>query len=144
MPGRRSLEAREYYAHRQNAFWRIIGGLLAIDPQLPYLERTRALKAARIALWDVLHSCVRQGSLDAKIDAASEKANDFGAFFRAHREITHVFFNGAKAEAAFRLHVHAKIDADSLVLARLPSTSPAHASMGYARKLEAWRAIQRA
>ena len=143
MPGQKSLEARQYYAHRQNVFWRIVRDLLGLDPASPYDECVHALESARIALWDVLHSCVRQGSLDTRIEIDSEKANDFRAFFRGHRKITHVFFNGAKAQASFKRHTCGQIDVDSLVLARLPSTSPAHASIPYAGKLKAWRAILR-
>jgi len=143
MPGRKSLQARQYYAHRQNAFWRIVCGLLEIDPSLPYAERVRALRSARIAVWDVLHSCVRQGSMDAKIENHTEKANDFRGFFRTHRKITHVFFNGAKAEASFKRHVSGGIDATAFLFARLPSTSPANAAVPFNRKLKAWRAILR-
>jgi hypoxanthine-DNA glycosylase len=146
MPGRRSLEARQYYAHRQNAFWRILGRLLGFEPPAPYAARIRALKAARIALWDVLHSCVREGSLDASIEA--EIANDFARFFRAHPRLTQVFFNGSKAEASFRRHVlpglGRALRGRVLRFARLPSTSPAHASLPFARKLAAWRAILKA
>lgn len=141
MPGRRSLEARQYYAHRQNAFWRILGQLLGFEASAPYGARVRALKAAHIALWDVLHSCVREGSLDTKIE--DEAANDFRAFFRSHRAITHVFFNGTKAEASYRRHVLGAIDLP-LRYRRLPSTSPAHASLPFPHKLAAWRAILRA
>lgn len=141
MPGRASLAAGRYYAHPHNAFWRIVGELLGIDARAPYAARVRALKASRIALWDVLHSCVREGSLDARIE--EELANDFAAFFRRHRGITHVFFNGAKAEASFRRHVLPGLGAARLRYSRLPSTSPAHAGMPYARKRRAWRAILR-
>ena len=141
MPGRKSLEARQYYAHKQNAFWRIVCDLLGFDPSSPYQTRVRALTSARIAVWDVLHSCVRQGSLDTMIKGDTEVANDFPAFFRAHRKITHVFFNGAKAEASFKRHVFREIDAGSFQFARLPSTSPANAALSFARKLDAWRAI---
>jgi hypoxanthine-DNA glycosylase len=140
MPGRASLAAGQYYAHKQNAFWRIVCSLLAIDPASPYRARVRALRDSRIALWDVLHSCVRPGSLDSRIEL--ETANDFNAFFRRHAEIAHVFFNGAKAEASFRRHVMPAIQRP-LHYARLPSTSPAHASVSYPRKLKAWRAILR-
>jgi TDG/mug DNA glycosylase family protein len=143
MPGKKSLDARQYYAHKQNAFWRIVCDVLKVDLSSPYGERVRALRSARIAVWDVLHSCVRHGSLDTKIESDTEKANDFQLFFRAHGKITHVFFNGAKAEASFKRHVSMDVDAESLLFARLPSTSPAHASIPYARKLEAWRAILR-
>jgi hypoxanthine-DNA glycosylase len=143
MPGRKSLAARQYYAHQQNVFWRIIGELLELDSSSPYEGRVRALKAARIALWDVLHSCVRQGSLDTKIERETEVANDFRKFFRGHGKITHVFFNGAKAEASFKRHVARKIGAVPIIFARLPSTSPANASVPFDRKLEAWRAILR-
>ncbi len=141
MPGRASLAAGEYYAHPRNAFWRIAGELLAFDPSAPYRARVRALKAARIAVWDVLHSCVRRGSLDTMIENDTEIANDFQAFFRAHGKITHVFFNGAKAEASFGRHVSGRTGAVAFRYSRLPSTSPANASISHARKLRAWRAI---
>jgi hypoxanthine-DNA glycosylase len=143
MPGRASLEAGQYYAHRHNAFWRIASERLGFDPGAPYAIRVKALKSARIAVWDVLHSCVRQGSLDTMIENDSEIANDFRAFFRTHRGITHVFFNGAKAEVSFKRHVSKEIDSGPIRFARLPSTSPANASVPLARKLEAWRAILR-
>lgn len=138
MPGRASLAANQYYAHRQNVFWRILGSLLGFEPSAPYSVRMRALKAARIAVWDVLHSCMREGSLDTMIE--DEAANDFRAFFRTHPAITHVFFNGTKAEASYRRHVLGAIEFP-LRYRRLPSTSPAHASLPFARKLAAWRAI---
>lgn len=138
MPGAASLAANRYYAHPKNAFWPIMGRLLGFDPAAPYGRRIAALKAARVALWDVLHSCVREGSLDAAIEA--ETANDFAAFFRAHPEIGRVYFNGAKAEACFRRLVLPALS-PKLRYARLPSTSPAHASLPLARKHAAWRAI---
>lgn len=140
MPGRASLQAGQYYAHRHNAFWRIAADLLQLDPGAPYRTRAKALRAARIAVWDVLHSCVRPGSMDAMIVRDTEVANDFRRFFRTHRGITHVFFNGAKAEASFRRHVLPEIGA-TLRYKRLPSTSPANASVPFARKRRAWRAI---
>lgn len=141
MPGRASLAAGQYYAHAQNAFWRIISELLQFDPGSPYEVRVQALKSARIALWDVLRSCKREGSLDSMIEADTQTANDFRTFFRTHPQITHVFFNGAKAEACFKQHVLREINGRVLCYARLPSTSPANASLSYARKLEGWRTI---
>ena len=138
MPGAESLRRRQYYAHPQNAFWPIMAGLLGFDAGAPYARRLRSLKAARIALWDVLRSCEREGSLDTRIE--EEIANDFERFFRAHPGLTHVFFNGVKAEASFRRHVPQHVGR-ALRYARLPSTSPAHAALTAARKLAAWRAI---
>ena len=138
MPGVASLEAQQYYAHPRNAFWPIMGTLLGFHPSASYAQRRRALKAARIAVWDVLQSCERRGSLDTMIE--NEVANGFNAFFRVHRGITHVFFNGAKAETSFRRHVLPHMSA-SLGYARLPSTSPANAALPHHRKLAAWRVI---
>jgi hypoxanthine-DNA glycosylase len=141
MPGLASLKAKQYYAHSQNGFWPIMGKLLGFDPRAPYPRRKQALIAAHVAVWDVLHSCVREGSLDTRIE--EEVPNDFQRLFRTHREITHVFFNGAKAETSFRRHViHALAGIGTpLQYLRLPSTSPAHAALPYARKFAAWRAI---
>ena len=141
MPGQASLAAGQYYAHPQNTFWRIVAELFRCDPASPYPARIAALKSARIALWDVLQSCRREGSLDARIERDTQVANDFRTFFRKHRKIKHVFFNGAKAEACFKRHVAGRMDAGHIAYLRLPSTSPAHASLSFERKLQAWRKI---
>lgn len=141
MPGRASLAADQYYAHTKNAFWRITAELLGFDFSAPYAERIAALKSARIALWDVLQSCTREGSLDAMIERDTEIANDFQTFFQTHTKITQVFFNGAKAEACFKRHVLPAIKTGPIRYLRLPSTSPAHAAMPLAHKIRAWRVI---
>jgi len=127
--------------HAQNYFWRIISELLELDLTSSYDVRTQALKSARIALWDVLQSCTREGSLDAMIARDTQIANDFWTFFSTHKRITHVFFNGAKAEGFFKRHVLPSIENSSISYLRLPSTSPAHAAMTFERKLNAWRMI---
>lgn len=142
MPGKASLRAGAYYAHPHNAFWKIIGVLYGIDATAPYARRTAALRRHGVAVWDVLASCTRETSLDSDIDAGSIVANDFAAFFRAHPRIRTVCFNGAKAESCYRKHVLATlIGTEEFEYHRLPSTSPAHAAMSYARKVAAWRAV---
>ncbi len=139
MPGRESLAAGQYYAHRRNAFWKIMAEMLDFNPASPYEVRLNELKAAGIALWDVLQSCTRVGSLDAKIDSASITVNDFTGFLRAHNKIRAIFFNGAKAESAYRQHVLPTVSAVPVSYMRLPSTSPAHASLSYRQKFQAWQ-----
>lgn len=141
MPGKESLRAVQYYAHRRNAFWPIMGELIGAAPTLPYATRTQILKSAGIALWDVLASCTRHTSMDADIDAASICPNDFVSFFMKHPNITHVFFNGSMAEKCFHQHVLHFLEHRPLHYQRLPSTSPANASMRYEQKLKAWQVI---
>lgn len=141
MPGKESLRTGQYYAHPRNAFWPILGELTGASPALPYETRARILKSAGIALWDVLASCMRPGSLDADIDPDSIHPNDFAAFFETHPHITRVYFNGAAAEQYFRKHALPQLAQLPLQLQRLPSTSPANASLRYEQKLQAWQAI---
>ncbi|MBW7900857.1 MAG: DNA-deoxyinosine glycosylase [Rhodocyclaceae bacterium] len=140
MPGVASLVAGRYYAHGRNAFWPLMGALLGFAADAPYEARTAALRAAGVALWDVLHACTREGSLDAAIDRDSEVANDLPGFLAAHPRIRHVFFNGAAAEDCFRRRVLPGLDAAALAFARLPSTSPANAAHSFEKKCAAWRA----
>lgn len=139
MPGKASLAAGEYYAHPRNHFWPIMGELIGAHPSLPYAGRLKMLKSSGIALWDVLQSCIREGSLDSDIVDLSAVPNDFSSFFLRHPNITHVFFNGAKAEKCFRRQVQPLLTAHLLQYKRLPSTSPANAGIPYGKKLDAWR-----
>jgi double-stranded uracil-DNA glycosylase len=142
MPGRVSLRERQYYAHPQNAFWRIVCGILGFDPASSYDARVATVQAADIAVWDVLKSCIRPSSLDSAIDAASAVPNDFATFLAEHPHIRRICFNGAMAEALFMKRVRpglaAKPDIEHM---RLPSTSPANASVPLAEKIRAWHAI---
>ena len=140
MPGAASLAANQYYAHPQNAFWRIMGQLLGIAVDTAYPARVLALQRAGIALWDVLATCERRGSLDSAIRRDSEVANDIAALLAAHPGIRQIFFNGAAAEATFRRHHAALVQRVDLKFVRLPSTSPAHAALRVEQKCVLWRA----
>ena len=136
LPGARSILEQEYYAHPQNAFWRIMRDIYGIDGA--YEARCEGLVAQRIALWDVLRSSVRPGSMDADIDLDTARENDFESFFAAHSSVSKVLCNGQTAGRLFLKRVMPALD---IVLETeiLPSTSPAYASMRYDRKLETWR-----
>jgi hypoxanthine-DNA glycosylase len=142
MPGVASLTAGQYYAHSRNGFWTILGRLLGFDAQLDYTLRVQRLLTCGIAVWDVLQSCERSGSLDARIQPASVVANDFKEFFHRHPGVLRVCFNGAAAQALFRRHVIQTLDdAPWRSYVRLPSTSPANAAIALSDKLDAWRAV---
>jgi TDG/mug DNA glycosylase family protein len=144
LPGRKSLEMQQYYAHPQNAFWKLIATIFEAEGSLTYTRRVRLLEKNRIAVWDVLAAAERPGSLDSSIVHASALANDFGAFFRAHPRIRRVFFNGRKAEQMYRRFALPEIGPGfpHIRYECLPSTSPAHAGMTFAKKLGRWRRIK--
>ena len=141
MPGEASLQAGQYYAHPRNGFWPIVAAVMGFAADLPYPERCAALLARGCALWDVLATCERTGSLDA--DIRNGTPNDFPAFFADYPHITRVFFNGSTAEGEFRRKVLPELTrlgiAPRLALHRLPSTSPAHAACSRAEKIKRWR-----
>ncbi len=144
MPGIVSLERRQYYAQPRNAFWPIMDELFGTGTGMEYAERLQGLLAAGVALWDVLRSCERSGSLDANINMKTAVTNDFVEFFSTHPRIDRIFFNGATAARVFERRVSPvliKAGIGPIKLIRLPSTSPAHAAMPYQEKLRRWSAI---
>jgi len=143
MPGEKSLQMNQYYAHPQNVLWRIMGDLVGAGRELDYSERVAKLLETRIGLWEVLESCHRPGSLDSAINPMTMQPNDFNAFYADHTKVTHVFFNGGLAADAFRRRVKPLLlpEYNHIHYERLPSTSPAHASRNYQQKLEVWRKV---
>ena len=144
MPGVLSLQKQQYYAHPRNSFWKIMGMLFGAEPELDYPSRISRLTAAQVALWDVLQSCEREGSLDSAIQAQTVVVNDFLVFLKQFPDIHHIFFNGQKAGAVYARHVLPMIKPEfpDICYTPLPSTSPAYASMSFAEKLSAWTAVK--
>jgi TDG/mug DNA glycosylase family protein len=143
-PGIRSLAEQQYYAHPQNSFWKIMGQLFDA-PVDTYKQRVALIKNNALALWDVLSTCERHGSLDANICPETIEVNDFEAFLKKNARIDRVFFNGGTAEKEFQRRVMPHLPqeiAARLKMKRLPSTSPAHAGMSHARKLKEWSALK--
>jgi hypoxanthine-DNA glycosylase len=140
-PGAASLAAQQYYAHPQNQFWRI---LQAIWPDSPmqtgassYENRSDWLLARGLGVWDVYAACEREGSLDARIRQA--QLNDFAGLARRCPQLQAIAHNGGesfKHAGAVRA-----VLGTGLPFYKLPSTSPAHASWRFERKLAAWRTV---
>jgi hypoxanthine-DNA glycosylase len=140
-PGVASLRAQQYYGHPHNQFWKIVATLLAPNASqtaavldLPYAERAQWLLQQGVGLWDVYAACEREGSLDAAIRNA--QPNDLQSLRIQCPALVAIAHNGGES---FK---HAKLTRTlGLPVYRLPSTSPAHASWSFERKLEAWRAV---
>lgn len=140
MPGAVSLTQQQYYAHPRNAFWPLMAQLLGFSASLPYDQRVKALYSAGVALWDVIASCQRQGSLDSAI--RNEQLNDFDSFFARQPDLRLIAFNGTKAWHSFKRNVLPLgiLPADIELLC-LPSTSPAHASLSIEEKWLQWQKL---
>ena len=122
LPGDASLKAAQYYAHPQNAFWRLVGRVVERDlVALPYPDRLEALKATGVGLWDVIARAVRPGSLDGAIRDA--EAADLNQLVSGLPQLRAVAFNGGTAARIGRRTLNPPA---GVQLIDLPSSSPAH------------------
>lgn len=142
MPGKKSLQEKQYYANSRNAFWKIAEDLFGIDHLLSYDLRKKGLLENGIALWDVLKTCTRESSLDSDIVESTMVVNSFPEFFHSHPNIKMIVFNGVKSEKIYTRKVLNTLGLGFIEprYLRLPSTSPA-AAMKYEAKLRAWSVI---
>ncbi|GAB4275185.1 MAG: DNA-deoxyinosine glycosylase [Candidatus Rifleibacteriota bacterium] len=139
MPGEESLRKRQYYAHKQNKFWRFLCDAADLPFDIDYDEKIREMQKRRVALWDVLKQCERRGSLDSNIVKNSEEANDIAELLQDFKGITRIVFNGQKSFSAFKKHILKEnshlLEYDLVIL---PSTSPANASIKLDVQRESW------
>ncbi|MHC1777559.1 MAG: DNA-deoxyinosine glycosylase [Lentimicrobium sp.] len=136
MPGEKSLALNQYYGHGGNQFWKIMFECFNLPYSDDYSKKKQLLPDNRIALWDVLQFCQREGSSDNRIKA--EIPNDFVTFFVTHPEIKTVLFNGKNARDYFQKYIGFDKDKDYQVL---PSTSAANTWMKREEKMEKWREL---
>ena len=134
MPSVESLRQGFYYGHPRNAFWRIMAEIYGASLREDIPAKTALLEENGIALWDVLHSCEREGSLDSAI--RSVEPNDFAGLFEKCPGIGKILFNGGTARALFQRHCGAYLR--DRAWAQMPSTSPAY-TLSLERKLALWR-----
>ncbi|TPQ31845.1 DNA-deoxyinosine glycosylase [Cupriavidus pinatubonensis] len=138
LPGEASLAQGQYYAHKQNQFWRLVGDTIGEAlVQMDYPLRLQTLLAHHIGLWDVVAEAKREGSLDSNI--RDHAGNDLIGLIDSLPSLAVIAFNGGTAERiglkALREH------GDRHHIVRLPSSSPAH-TRSYGEKLSAWQALQ--
>ncbi|ACU07626.1 G:T/U mismatch-specific uracil/thymine DNA-glycosylase [Flavobacteriaceae bacterium 3519-10] len=135
-PGIKSLQMQQYYAHPQNQFWKILFHLFDEEYAVDYDIRKALLFKNHIALWDVIDSCEREGSSDAKI--RNEEHNDVLQLVTDFPNITAIFSNGQKSSKEARKMLGAESQIPFHVL---PSTSPLH-TIPFNKKLEAWKILK--
>ena len=134
-PSRQSLLKKEYYGNPRNHFWHIIEALFPIDHLLPYRIRTSRLIDHRIALWDVICTCSREGSADARI--RSPVFNDLAGFLESFPSLHLVALNGSSAGRYYH-HLNLSSSVPAVVL---PSTSPANTRYSLDEKIRRWEII---
>jgi len=138
MPGIASLEAVQYYAHPRNAFWPIMASYFNFKNELTYSEKLSIVKHRQVALWDVLASCEREGSLDSAIKNETMVPNLIEDWLKQQSTVTTILCNGGKSAQTFKKHFKTLFSSQDINVVKLPSTSPAHAAMSLAEKKQQW------
>lgn len=133
-PSKKSLQADEYYAHKKNQFWYLVGEIVGEDMsrEIAYEQRKKILLKHHIGVWDVIGACEREGSLDA--DIRNQRDNNFSGVLNRVTNLRCVCFNGkkaAQAEPVFREKYKTIV---------LPSSSPAY-TLSIKLKCEKWLQI---
>jgi TDG/mug DNA glycosylase family protein len=131
-----SLSHGEYYGNPKNRFWAVMEELYAIPAALTYPERTLHLTQEKVALWDVVRGCTREGSADSRI--RNPVSNDIAGFIRAHPSVRLVALNGSMAGRLY----HRFAEVPGIPSVTLPSTSPANAAVTFEEMVRAWGVVK--
>ncbi|MGV0965537.1 DNA-deoxyinosine glycosylase [Empedobacter falsenii] len=134
LPGDLSLEVNQYYGHPRNRFWKMIFEIFETEFSEDYEVRKQLILQNKLALWDVVHSAYRKGSMD--VDMKNVSPNQIDELLNKHPTIEKIIFNGKKAEQLFWKYFDEKT---SIEYISLPSTSPANAQFSYERLIEFWK-----
>ncbi len=136
MPGVKSLEEQQYYAHPQNRFWKVLGAVCK-EPNLhefDYKNKLKTLLNNNIALWDTIKSCKREGSLDS--DIQNEVPNDIRGLLKKYSNIQTICLNGNKSYYTFKKYFPDL--SEKYNCHKMPSTSPANAGYSIDILIKEW------
>ena len=139
MPGTKSLEEQQYYAHPQNRFWKVMG-TICNEPKLheySYELKLKTLLKNNIALWDTIKSCKREGSLDS--DIQDETPNNIKSLLKKYPNIKTICLNGNKSYSAFKKYFPDLLEKYNCH--KIPSTSPANARYSLDILIKEWSEV---
>lgn len=134
-PSIASREAKFFYGHPQNRFWRVMAALTGRPVPQTVEDKTALILENGFALWDSVASCTVTGSSDSSI--RDVVPNDLRAITE-HAPIERIFCNGNTSLKYYRRYNEPLLGRPAVVL---PSTSPANAAWSLQRLAEAWRVI---
>lgn len=132
-PSVKSREAKFFYGHPQNRFWRVTSSVFGEKCPVSIEEKRAFLLRNHVAVWDVIQSCDIEGSSDSSI--RNVVPNDLSVILDS-APIRQIFVNGATAYKYFTKYQN------HLSAVRLPSTSPANAAFSLEKLIEKWRIIR--
>jgi hypoxanthine-DNA glycosylase len=136
-PSVASLEGGMYYGHSRNQFWPTLARIYKTAVPVHIDEKLALLRAEKLALWDLVGSCEREGSLDQHIQ--EPVLNDIAGLVDSHPGIERILLNGSLAAELFYRSIMAhqgpipsigsvrtwkRPEGRALSVYRLPSTSP--------------------
>ena len=133
LPGKKSIELKEYYGHPRNRMWKILCAITNCDLSIDYESKKVFLKKNKIGLWDVASSAERKGSLDSNIK--KEIPNDVDSLLLDFPSIKVIGFNGKKSESMYNKFF--KLN-KSIKYVSLPSSSPANMAISFEDICQRW------
>ncbi len=135
-PSVKSRESMFFYGHKQNRFWKVLSAILDCETPKDISEKKFMLLSNNIAVWDVIGSCVINGSSDSSI--TEEAVNDITPILET-ADIKAIFTNGKKAHELYEKNICPRVRIPSIYL---PSTSPANAAFTLERLVAEWKIIK--
>ena len=135
-PSVKSREAKFYYKHPRNRFWKVIAEIVGNNECDTIEEMKKMLIDNKIAVWDVIDSCEITGSSDASIKNVVPA--DLSIILD-NANIKKIYANGDKA---FKLYMKYSYPITKKEIIKLPSTSPANATFSLEKLVENWGQIK--
>lgn len=129
IPSIKSREIGFYYGHPKNRFWKTLSLVYKEEIGKTKEEKIIFLKKHKIALFDVIKSCIIEGYSDSSIK--SPIPNNLKPVLK-NSKIKTIFTTGNKAYQLYNKYIYPKTGIPAI---KLPSTSPANCKKGIQEQL---------
>lgn len=134
-PSPKSREFGFFYGHPRNRFWMVLSKLFNEKCPESIEEKKAFLEKHKIALWDVIGSCVITGASDSSIK--DPVPNNIEKAIKG-TDIKQIFTTGQKANSLYKRFCQKETGIEAIAL---PSTSPANAAANLESLLEKYKVI---